>query len=236
MSELKLISFDAADTLIKLARSIGDHYASVASRYAVVADIGGINKSFKKVFAETPPLGTDGRKGLAWWSDVIQRTFAAEGLGPEQFNDFNAFVSELYQVLAEDHAWTLYPDAEPTLNQLKERGYRLIVFSNFDERLIKVLEDLKIKHYFERIICSTQIGLAKPDSRAFNKIAELVGLKPQKMLHVGDGFENDYLAALKADWKALFLNRNSSRHYNLINPKYQIKSLLEVIDLLNAAL
>lgn len=225
---IQLISFDAADTLIKLARSVGDHYASVASKYGVLANAQGLDESFKKVFASTPPLGTDGTKGLVWWTQVIQKTFADQGFNPEQFRDFDLFVNELYAVLAEDHAWVLYPDVQPTLAKLKEAGYRLIVFSNFDERLIKVLEDLKVKDYFERIVCSTQIGLAKPDPKAFKKIAEMVGLKPQNLMHIGDGFTNDYLAALKADWQALYLNREGLKKYQLINPKYEIKTLLEV--------
>ncbi len=231
--KIKLVSFDAADTLIKLARSIGEQYAAVASKFGVIAEAQSLDKSFKKVFAATPPLGTDGNKGFSWWKEVIRKTFSEVGFETEAFSHFDLFAEELYDYLSQDNTWVAYPDAEPTLKQLQSLGLRMIVFSNFDERLIKVLQELKLEHYFEKIICSTQIGLAKPDPRAFAKVAELVDLKPQNILHVGDGFENDYLAALRANMKALYLNRKGIKAYTMVNDKYEISSLLEAFEFLN---
>lgn len=204
---IKLISFDAADTLIKLALSIGDHYSSYAQKHGVNANPKDINIAFKTVFANTPPLGTDGNKGLSWWRDVIERTFNEIGFSRNNFKDFDQFSEDLYEALSEERTWAIFPDVVSTLEKLKEKNYRMIVFSNFDERLIKILQDLKIASYFERIVCSTQIGYAKPDRKAFHKVSELVKLKPEEIVHIGDGVSNDYLGAIDSGLKAILLDR-----------------------------
>lgn len=231
MQKPQIISFDAADTLIKLTRSIGEHYTSVAATHGVHANAELVNKCFYEVFSKTPPLGQDGSKGLDWWKDVIERTFQKAGFEKQNFNNFDNFAEELYNALAEERVWLTYPDVEPTLKELHNKGFRLIVFSNFDERLVKVLADLKILNYFERVICSTQIGFAKPDKQAFLKVAELMKAEAKHILHVGDGFENDYTGALRADFQALFLNRKQFQVHQLAHPEEEINSLSEVIEL-----
>ncbi len=231
MKDIELISFDAADTLIKLAVSIGDHYAYVAGRYGVIAEVEEINKSFKQVFASTAPLNEQGQKGFTWWTKVIAQTFAGLGFSEKDFGDFENFVSELYAELEKENAWVVYPDVEPCLKYLQSLDFRMVVFSNFDERLIKILHDLNLNIYFEQIICSTQIGYAKPDPKAFLKLAEIVNLKPQKILHIGDGFENDYLGSLRADFKALYLNRSGLKIYKPLNPKNELNHLTEIEEI-----
>ncbi|MDJ0625979.1 MAG: HAD-IA family hydrolase [Candidatus Caenarcaniphilales bacterium] len=224
--DIKLISFDAADTLIKLALSIGDHYSSCAIKYEVVVNPQDVNKTFKKVFANTPPLGTDGKKGFEWWAKVIELTFSDLGFHRSRFSDFDRFAFELYSALAEDRAWILFNDVLPTLKKLKAKDYRMIVFSNFDERLIKILKDLQIFNYFERVVCSTEIGYAKPDKESFLRVSELVDLNPSEILHVGDGVKNDYLGALNADLKAVLLDRN-----DLFGESETIKSSERILSL-----
>ncbi|MDX1919785.1 MAG: HAD-IA family hydrolase [Candidatus Caenarcaniphilales bacterium] len=222
----KLISFDAADTLIKLAQSIEDHYVSVAQSYGVIADSEIINKNFRSVFASTPALGADGQKGLDWWSKVIELTFLESGFKKEDFSDFERFVEHLYEALAEDHAWVTFSDVLPCLEALKQKNKRMIVFSNFDERLIKILEDLGIAKYFEQIICSTQIGYAKPDPKAFLRVAELVQLKPEEILHIGDSYENDYLGSQRAGMQSILLDRKNVEIDR--NSVVNVKSLIKV--------
>lgn len=232
MKQIQLISFDAADTLIKLAKSIGDHYVCVAQAYGVSANAEEISKNFRLVFASTPPLGADGQKGLEWWASVIERTFVESGFKKENFSDFNKFVEELYLALAEDRAWVTFSDVLPALKALKERNIPMIVFSNFDERLVKILEELGIAKYFERIICSTQIGYAKPDPKAFLKVADLLKLKPQEILHVGDGYENDYLGALHAGMQAILLDRKNVE-FRANSSIKKVQSLAEIPALID---
>lgn len=232
MSQIKLISFDAADTLIKLAKSIGDHYACVAQSYGVSADSEVISKNFRTVFANTPPLGADGQKGLNWWASVIERTFSESGFEKKDFSNFNKFVEDLYQALAEDKAWVTFSDVLPSLEALRERNIPMIVFSNFDERLVKILEDLYVAKYFERVVCSTQIGYAKPDPKAFLAVAELVKLRPQEILHVGDGYENDYLGAQNAGMQALLLDRKNVE-FRANSSIKKVQSLAEIPALID---
>ena len=227
LKNIKLISFDAADTIIKLARTVGEHYSYIATNYGIKVNPEILNTNFKLVFSQMQPLGSTGHKDFDWWKIVIEKTFSQSGIEISQFSDYKKFEKELYNYLAEENTWLLFEDVKSILDYLITRKYRLIVFSNFDERLNTVLKNLKINEYFEQIICSTQIGFAKPDIKAFEKVAEICNLKPNEILHIGDGFENDYLGALRADFKALFLNRQKLPLYNIPDGQ-EIASLLEL--------
>lgn len=234
MKDIKIISFDAADTLIKLTKSIGEHYSFLAAKYGVIAKPEMIDQSFKKVFASMPPLNEKGQKDFEWWKQVIAQTFENLGFTQASFNNFEDFAQKLYAELAQNNAWVVYDDVEPTLEYLKSLNLPMVVFSNFDERLFKILQDLNLGFYFKQIVCSTQIGYAKPDPKAFIKLAQICETKPQQILHIGDSFENDYLGALRADFQALYLNRSGLPLYKLANPKYEICNLARVKSFFNS--
>lgn len=231
LKNIKLISFDAADTIIKLNGTVGENYSYIASNYGIKANPEILNENFKLVFNQMQPLGSTGHKNFDWWKIVIKKTFLQSGIEINQFSDSGKFEQELYNYLAEENTWFLFDDVKITLDYLRGRKYPLIVFSNFDERLNSVLKNLKIDDYFQLIFCSTQIGFAKPDSKAFKKVAEMCNLKPNEILHIGDGFQNDYLGALRADFKALFLNRKKLPLHQ-IPDGHEIHSLLELSNFL----
>ena len=60
----------------------------------------------------------------------------------------------------------------PTLKLLKSAGLRLAVISNWDERLVPLLERLDLAHYFEVTFVSSVVGAPKPAAKIFNKAAE----------------------------------------------------------------
>ncbi len=231
LKNIKLISFDAADTIIKLNGTVGENYSYIASNYGIKTNPEILNQNFKLVFNQMQPLGSTGHKNFEWWKIVIKKTFLQSGIEINQFSDSEKFEQELYNYLAEENTWFLFDDVKITLDYLRGRKYPLIVFSNFDERLNTVLKNLKINEYFQLIFCSTQIGFAKPDLKAFNKVAEMCNLKPNEILHIGDGFQNDYLGALRADFKALFLNRKKLPLHQ-IPDDHEIHSLLELSNFL----
>ena len=59
----------------------------------------------------------------------------------------------------------------------------------------------------EHIFISEQIGVEKPDIRAFRYVEEKLGLNGKEVYFAGDSFMNDIEGAHHAGWKTIWMNR-----------------------------
>jgi len=72
---------------------------------------------------------------------------------------------------------------------LKQMGIRTGLVSNTDARMLDVLKDLDATHYLDPILISETEGIEKPSRHIFVRACDLVGVKPEETLHVGDELE-----------------------------------------------
>lgn len=78
---------------------------------------------------------------------------------------------------------------EPNLQLVRElrASYRLAILSNADLSLRGRLEgDLGIHHLFDDIVCSAEVGMAKPEAGIFTLAAQRLGLEPGQCVFVDD--------------------------------------------------
>ncbi|KAF2068139.1 hypothetical protein CYY_010535 [Polysphondylium violaceum] len=174
---IKVISFDATNTIFRVRISVGANYDSVLRRYGVYVDKELVNKHFIKSFSlhskQSPCYGnsndninnnTNVKKyasGLDWWSDLIKILIEkSSNLNRNQIDQIpkQAF-HDLYHQYGVKGAnqiegkgrhefWELYPEVHDTLQYLKDKGYILSMISNFDDRLQDLLKNLNVLHYF----------------------------------------------------------------------------------------
>ena len=102
-----------------------------------------------------------------------------------------------------DRSWQTCPDAQPALRALRERGLRLSVVSNFDQRLPKILEELGILELIDAVTIPATCRAQKPDRRIFEAALEDVGTTREEALYVGDDPHFDIGAARAAGLLAL---------------------------------
>ena len=121
----------------------------------------------------------------------------------------------------------LYPDARETIAALRERGIRIAVVSNFDSRLITILEGLGVASSFEDIFVSSSVGYAKPDRRIFDFVLKAWQLTPEHVLHVGDSLKNDVEGAGNAGIKSILVDRKGAHHGAALT---RVASLSEILD------
>ncbi len=114
-----------------------------------------------------------------------------------------------------------YPDAAGALAELRERGLKLIVVSNWDCSLGRVLELCGIAELIDGSISSAEAGSRKPDPAIFATALELAGCGPEQALHVGDTVEEDVEGARAAGIRALHIDRAGGG---------EISSLAEIVD------
>lgn len=88
----------------------------------------------------------------------------------------------------------LHPSMRKLVAHLHGR-YRLGILSNWDNRLEMILEEkLKIDHYFDAILNSYRIGVAKPAERAFQIALERLEVQPEQMFFIDDQQRNTSVA------------------------------------------
>jgi HAD superfamily hydrolase (TIGR01549 family) len=101
-----------------------------------------------------------------------------------------------------------YGDAEPALGRLRERGLRLVVVSNWDYSLPRVLDRCGLAHLLDATITSAGAGARKPDPAIFSAALDAAGCDASEALHVGDTPEEDLEGAREAGIGALLLDRD----------------------------
>jgi putative hydrolase of the HAD superfamily len=184
---MKVITFDAGNTLIRLNQPVGVTYAAVAERFGAKLDPASLERGFRAAWKTVPGLpdvpGPRSDDGRSWWRAVVIRTLELAGEKVEPFDDY---FNTVYGEFGLPGIWRLEPGAFDLLSDLRVAGFRLGIISNFDLRLRDILRHLGVLDFFEQIIISSQIGADKPSPRIFQAAIERFGVEPQEMLHVGD--------------------------------------------------
>lgn len=208
---IKVIFFDAAGTLFDLKESAGTIYHNFASRYGFVpARIESIKvdleRSFAIEFRASPPLCFWGEPAARipdlerqWWYRIVKRVFEDKG----DFADFDNFFDDVYHLFGTSEPWSLEENCLETLRELRSRGFKMGVISNFDSRLFGLLEELGIANYFQYVTISSHAPAAKPDSRIFRTALQKAGVGERHCLHAGDRLEDDVKGAKAAGLQAV---------------------------------
>ena len=111
--------------------------------------------------------------------------------------------------LVDSIAFRAYPDSEPALHDLRERGVKLVVVSNWDCSLGRVLERCGLGGMFDGVVTSAESGHRKPDPGIFDSALELAECEPGEALHVGDTPEEDGAGARAAGIPVLLIDRDA---------------------------
>lgn len=111
--------------------------------------------------------------------------------------------------------WTSFEDVIPCLNHLKDLGCRLGIISNGDNlQQIEKLEKLHIQDYFECIITSSEVGVAKPNETIFLEASKIANVNIKECYYVGDQLETDTIGSNYAGMIGIWLNRKQVKRTN----------------------
>lgn len=230
---LKAIFFDAAGTLIRTARPVGESYALLAQEYGMEVSAAEMRERFRADFSSAPPLAFPGATAEElpeleryWWKGLVRKI--CEPLEP--FPRFDDYFSELFRYFSRTEAWSLYPETVETLAALKGRGLVLAVISNFDSRLFGILEGLGITPWFDSVLISSRAGFAKPAPEIFRKALARHRLEPAEALHVGDSPDKDAAGAAGAGLTGVLLDRGGRAAAGIFPRVQNLKELLTLIE------
>jgi putative hydrolase of the HAD superfamily len=195
---IEAVTFDAGGTLIEPWPSVGQVYADVAREFGLTCSADRLTAQFRDAWA----LQTAFRYTRQEWAAIVRHSFA----GMASVSD--ALFDAIYERFSAPRSWLIYDDVIPTLQKLETIGVKLAVVSNWDDRLRPLLEKLGLATYFDEILVSSLVGAHKPDKRIFHRAAESLGVRPEKILHIGDSWKEDVEGARAAGSKALRIRRS----------------------------
>jgi putative hydrolase of the HAD superfamily len=100
-----------------------------------------------------------------------------------------------------------FEDVAPALEELRARGLRLVVVSNWDWSLTDVLGSVGLLPLLDGVVTSAEVGASKPAPAIFEAGLVAARCSADEAVHVGDSVEHDVEGARAAGMRALLLER-----------------------------
>jgi beta-phosphoglucomutase len=151
-----------------------------------------------------------------WWRGNFARTWP----------DRPDLAEEMSRWLVAGRFDQLYDDVLPVLDALQAVGMPMGVLSNFGTHLWNTLRRFNLLPYFDFVVVSAEVGLAKPDPRIFELVVEKAGQPAGRLLYVGDHFGDDIEGARGAGLDAVLIDRGD-HHGDDLCPR--IRSLEDLV-------
>lgn len=137
-----------------------------------------------------------------FYRGVNARILEHLGLEPD-----DATLDAIHEQFAAPATWRPFPEAIGVLRDLRGAGYRLGAISNASHTLPEVLRQAGLAPFLDTVTCSSAIGAEKPHVRIFRHALASADATPERSLHVGDSYEEDYVGARQAGMHAVLLCR-----------------------------
>ncbi|NXJ76405.1 HDHD3 protein, partial [Trogon melanurus] len=235
MLRLRLLTWDVKDTVLRLRQPVGESYAAEARAHGVQVQPETLSRSFREAYGahsrRFPNYGRGwGLSSQQWWVDVVKQTFRLSGV--QEDGILTLMAENLYRDYCSAQNWEVLPGADETLSRCRQRGFHMGVVSNFDKRLENILSRCNLRHHFEFILTSEDVGFAKPDGRIFEKALRLGGVPPEQAAHVGDDYVRDYRAARAVGMHSFLLRAARQGEEPEVPPEHILPTLSHLLALI----
>lgn len=171
----------------------------------ILFDMGGVVflQDTQEAFRRFTEIGVDARKFMG---DYGQKGFflaleKGEISADEFCSEISALIGRPVTWDEMQHCWlgflkSVLPDRLRTLERLRQR-YRICLASNTNPFIMAYTRGDRfsgdghgIEHYFDRLYCSYEMGVCKPDAEFFEKILAEEGVSPSETVFVDDSRKN----------------------------------------------
>lgn len=195
---------DAGGTLIEERSTRAELYARSARRHGLDVEAAHTARAMAAAHAALPRrAGTDFRYTRGWFECFLEHVFVRElGLQSARLGPLS---DELFAVFADPATYRALPGALELCDDLRARGVRLAVVSNWSPALHGLLAGLGLSARLEFALVSAEEGLEKPDPELFARALARLGVAPARAAHLGNDPERDAAGARAAGIEPLLL-------------------------------
>jgi putative hydrolase of the HAD superfamily len=128
-------------------------------------------------------------------------------------------------------AWGAFVDVHPTLVRLAHHGLRIAILTNGQrEQQAAKLRAIGLASLVKAMLTAEDLGHAKPHPDTYVAACQLVSASPDRVMHVGDAYDLDVLAARAAGLNAVHLDRNDRGPHSEQGRIATLEALLPELD------
>ncbi|EOG7701298.1 HAD family hydrolase [Vibrio parahaemolyticus] len=235
---LKAIFFDMDETLCGTSqadKAAGQKFAAwIQQTYPQVSDPQAflqryLQGVYKKLNAEFPQLVALLPDENAFRCGLIQTILAENGI---HIDAEQAQQAQHYFDSARMGAFTFFPGVKEMLMDLRKH-YKLVVITNgsiFSQH--PKLKATQMDEWVDHIIVGGEEPEEKPAASIFQKALNLVDVKPEEALHIGDSLAADIAGANNMGILSVWVNATGASNPTEITPNFEIRETVELKEIL----
>ncbi|EGR1169579.1 HAD-IA family hydrolase [Vibrio parahaemolyticus] len=235
---LKAIFFDMDETLCGTSqadKAAGQKFAAwIQQTYPQVSDPQAflqryLQGVYKKLNAEFPQLVALLPDENAFRGGLIQTILAENGI---HIDAEQAQQAQHYFDSARMGAFTFFPGVKEMLTDLRKH-YKLVVITNgpiFSQH--PKLKATQMDEWVDHIIVGGEEPEEKPAASIFQKALNLVDIKPEEALHIGDSLAADIAGANNMGILSVWVNATGASNPTEITPNFEIRETVELKEIL----
>ncbi len=235
---LKAIFFDMDETLCGTSqadKAAGQKFAAwIQQTYPQVSDPQAflqryLQGVYKKLNAEFPQLVALLPDENAFRCGLIQTILAENGI---HIDAEQAQQAQHYFDSARMGAFTFVPGVKEMLTDLRKH-YKLVVITNgpiFSQH--PKLKATQMDEWVDHIIVGGEEPEEKPAASIFQKALNLVDVKPEEALHIGDSLAADIAGANNMGILSVWVNATGASNPTEITPNFEIRETVELKEIL----
>lgn len=133
------------------------------------------------------------------------------------------------------HLEKLYPDVPLILEELSKK-YHLGIIANQAFGTEKRLEEYGIRKYFDVVISSSEVGIAKPSLEIFKLALATAHCSPEQAYMIGDRLDNDIYPAFQLHMHTIWVKQGIFGSADLNSMEYKpdliVESIFEILNYL----
>ncbi|EGQ9919393.1 TPA: HAD-IA family hydrolase [Vibrio parahaemolyticus] len=235
---LKAIFFDMDETLCGTSqadKAAGQKFAAwIQQTYPQVSDPQAflqryLQGVYKKLNAEFPQLVALLPDENAFRCGLIQTILAEDGI---HIDAEQAQQAQHYFDSARMGAFTFFPGVKEMLTDLRKH-YKLVVITNgpiFSQH--PKLKATQMDEWVDHIIVGGEEPEEKPAASIFQKALNLVDVKPEEAIHIGDSLAADIAGANNMGILSVWVNATGASNPTEITPNFEIRETVELKEIL----
>ncbi len=216
MSSVRGVFFDLVGTLVEVEGGVGHQYAQLAERESLDLDPAIVDLEFPQALRSVPLVdwGVDQsieeialREKISWHK-VVSRIVEKAHLPPnEPVPEFDVFFKRLFRHFTLAEAWVVHTDVVSCLEDLMRQGYVVGLISNFDLRVMPLLDNLGLSRLLDSVTVPATAHAAKPDPAIFSSALARHSLTADESVYVGDSLSDDVEGARRAGLRPILIDR-----------------------------
>jgi len=212
---LRAVFFDVGNTLLYAHPSVPEVVRQVLAEEGHIRDLSVIDEYmpmldeyYEDRYREDDTFWRSDDETLGVW--VGMYSLLCRQLGIDA--DAEHIARRVYDEFGIADRWRAYGDVRPAFERLAARGIRLGLISNWDGRLVGLMDGLGLSELLDAVVSSADVGLHKPDPRIFELAAERLGVAPSDAAHVGDHQYADIIGAEAVGMVPVLIDRHGGEN------------------------